>query len=39
LNLLSPTPGQTVSGAVDVTVQMTNFKASCDLYDKPGLQG
>jgi hypothetical protein len=39
IKILSPTPGQTVSGSFDVTVQMTNFKASCDLYGKPGLQG
>jgi hypothetical protein len=39
IKILSPTPGQTVSGAFDMTVQMTNFKASCDLFGKPGLQG
>jgi hypothetical protein len=37
--ILSPKPGTTVSGPFDVTVQLSNFDASCALYGKPDLAG
>jgi hypothetical protein len=39
IKIVSPTSGQTVTGSFDVTVQITNFKESCDLFGKPGLAG
>ena len=39
ITILSPTPGATVSGPFDVTVQLSNFNASCALYGKPGVAG
>ena len=36
---MSPTPGQVVKGNFDVTVEVTNFTNSCDLYAKPGVAG
>jgi len=39
IKILSPQPGATLSGPFDVTVQITNFNASCDLYGKPDLAG
>jgi hypothetical protein len=39
IKILSPPSGQSLSGPFDVTVQITNFKESCDLYGNPGLAG
>jgi hypothetical protein len=39
IQILSPTPGATVSGPFDVTVQLSNFDASCSLFGKPDLAG
>lgn len=39
IKILSPQSGATVSGPFDVTVQLTNFHPSCDLYGKPGVAG
>jgi hypothetical protein len=39
ITILSPTLGATVSGPFDVTVQLSNFNASCALYGKPGVAG
>jgi hypothetical protein len=39
ITILSPTPGATVSGPFDVTVQLSNFNASCALMGKPDLAG
>ena len=39
ITILSPTPGATVSGPFDVTVQLNNFDASCALFGKPDLVG
>jgi hypothetical protein len=39
IKILSPANGATVSGPFDVTVQLTNFHANCDLYGKPGVAG
>jgi hypothetical protein len=39
IKILSPQPGTTVSGPFDVTVQLSNFDASCALYGKPGVAG
>jgi len=39
ITILSPTLGATVSGPFDVTVQLSNFNASCALYGKPGVTG
>jgi hypothetical protein len=39
ITILSPTPGATVSGPFDVTVQLSDFNASCSLYGKPGVAG
>jgi hypothetical protein len=39
ITILSPTPGATVSGPFDVTVQLSNFNANCALFGKPDLAG
>src|SRR6266516_3444319 len=39
IKILSPQPGATVSGPFDVTVQLSNFNASCALMGKPDLAG
>ena len=39
IKILSPKAGDTVSGPFDVTVQINNFKPSCDLFAKPDLAG
>jgi len=39
IKIVSPANGTTVSGPFDVTVQITNFHASCDLFGKPGVAG
>lgn len=39
IKIMSPKPGETVKGAFDVVVDITNFSPSCDLYGKPGVAG
>jgi hypothetical protein len=39
LKILSPKPGDIVSGDFDVKVQITGFESNCDLFGKPGLAG
>lgn len=39
ITILSPKPGTTVSGPFDVTVQLSNFDASCALYGRPDVAG
>jgi hypothetical protein len=39
IKIMSPKPGETVKGAFDVVVDVSNFKLSCDLYGKPGVAG
>jgi hypothetical protein len=39
IKILSPQSGATVSGPFDVTVELVNFHANCDLYGKPGVAG
>jgi hypothetical protein len=39
IKILSPKPGQTVTGTFDVTVEINNFKSACDLLGKPDLAG
>jgi hypothetical protein len=39
IKILSPKPGDVVSGAFDVTVQITSFHPDCDLMGKPGVVG
>lgn len=39
IKILSPKPGDTVSGAFDVVVDISNFGPSCDLFGKPGVAG
>jgi hypothetical protein len=39
IKILSPQPGTTVLGPFDVTVQLSNFNASCALMGKPDLAG
>ena len=39
IKILSPQPGAVLSGPFDVTVQVTNFNDSCDLYGKPDVAG
>ncbi|MBS1885707.1 MAG: hypothetical protein JSU06_00800 [Actinobacteria bacterium] len=39
IKILSPKPGETVSGGFDITVEPTNFKFSCALYGKEDVPG
>jgi hypothetical protein len=39
IKILSPAAGSDLNGAFDVTVQVTNFNLSCDLYGKPDVAG
>jgi hypothetical protein len=39
IQILSPSPGATVSGPFDVTVKLSNFDASCALFGKPDVAG
>lgn len=39
IEMLSPTPGQTVSGEVDVVISTTDFTLSPDLLGKPNVAG
>lgn len=39
VTIVSPKPGDTVSGEFDVVVEVKNFENSCDLYGKPGVAG
>ena len=39
IKILSPKFGDTLSGPFDVTVQINNFKPSCDLLGKPDVTG
>jgi len=39
IRIVSPAPGDTVSGDFEVVVEVDNFELSCDLYGKPGLIG
>jgi hypothetical protein len=37
--IISPKNGDTVSGAFDIVVQVTNYNLSCDLMGKPDVAG
>jgi hypothetical protein len=39
ITIISPKNGDTVSGAFDVVVQVTNYNLSCDLMGKPDVAG
>jgi hypothetical protein len=39
IKILSPKPGDVVSGTFDVDVQITNYNISCDLLGKPDVAG
>lgn len=39
LRIISPKPGETVSGAFDVKVAVSNFDLTCDEMGKPGVPG
>lgn len=39
IKILSPAAGSVLKGAFDVTVQVTNFNLSCDLFGKPDVAG
>ncbi|PWT75117.1 MAG: hypothetical protein C5B60_05775 [Chloroflexi bacterium] len=39
ITILSPKNGDTVSGAFDIIVQVTNYNLSCDLMGKPDVAG
>lgn len=39
IKITSPKAGDTVTGAFDVVVEVSNFNLSCDLYGKPGVAG
>jgi hypothetical protein len=39
IKILSPASGAVVSGAFDVSLQVTGYNLSCDLYGKPDLFG
>lgn len=39
ITIVSPKPGDTVSGNFDVVVAVKNFNLSCDLYGKPDVAG
>jgi hypothetical protein len=39
IKILSPAPGSVLKGAFDVTVQVTNFNISCELFGKPDVAG
>ena len=37
--IVSPRPGATVTGSFTVQVRIKNFRPSCALFGKPGLDG
>lgn len=39
VEIVSPAPGEVVSGDFDVVIRTTNWQNSCDLYGKPGVAG
>ena len=39
IKIVSPKPGDAVSGDFDVVIQVQNFNLSCDLYGKPAVAG
>jgi hypothetical protein len=39
VKVLSPAPGSTLRGDFDVTVQVSNFNLSCNLFGKPDVSG
>lgn len=39
IKITSPKPGETVKGAFDVVVDISNFEPSCDLFGKPAVAG
>ena len=39
IKILNPAPGAVLKGAFDVTIQVTNFNLSCDLFGKPDVSG
>ena len=39
IKITSPAAGSVLNGAFDVTVQVTNFNLSCDLFGKPAVAG
>ena len=39
IEIVSPKPGDVVTGDYDVVVKTTNWRNSCDLYGKPGVLG
>jgi hypothetical protein len=39
IKIISPKPGDTVSGNFDIVVEVQSFNLSCDLYGKPAVAG
>ncbi len=39
IRIVSPAPGDVVSGDFEVVVEVDNFELNCELYGKPGLIG
>ena len=39
IKILSPSAGSVLKGSFDVTVQVTNFNLSCELFGKPDVAG
>lgn len=39
IKIVSPKPGDVVSGDFDIVVEVSNYDLNCDLYGKPGLFG
>lgn len=39
IKIMSPKPGDTVKGAFDVVVDISNFEPSCNLFGKPAVAG
>jgi hypothetical protein len=39
IRIVSPEPGEVVTGEFDVVIEVDNYELSCDLYGKPGLLG
>ncbi len=37
IHIVSPAPGDVVSGDFEVVVEVDDFELNCDLYGKPGL--
>lgn len=39
ITIVSPAPGETVSGDFEIVVEVENLNLSCDLFGRPGLFG